>query len=148
MSWIFFLLINPFSLLAYLAVAIAFSISWEYLGLWIASVIGVLAIILFPFNRPRLNVRFDFFIYIVALILVVGLATAIITKITKNKDLTKKRSASKLGYFFSYSSYGVLSAYFSYLFLTQFWHRHQPARQAYGVVILGIALTILIGFIV
>ncbi len=39
--FIFFSFINPLSLAAWIAALIAFSIPWEYLGLWITSIVAV-----------------------------------------------------------------------------------------------------------
>ena len=144
---LFFSFINPVSWGAWIAVLIAFSIPWEYLGLWITSIIAAWTIVLFPLNRPYVDVHFDFselVIYSTNLALFMGMLGVIIIRLDKNHHRQRERSAvNKLGKFLSFTYYGILSAYFSYLLLTDLWHDYQPAWQAYGVIFVGSFLIII-----
>ena len=138
--------INPLSLAAWIAALIAFYIPWEYLGLWITSIVGIWSIVLFPFNRPYVNVRFDFselIIYSTNLALFVGMGGVIVIRLQKNHHKHRERSAfNKQGKFLSFSAYGLLAAYFGYLFLTDIWHDYRPAWQAFCVTFIGAFLAI------
>ena len=136
---LFFSIINP---VAWIAGLIAWFIPWEYLGLWITSVVGIWSIVLFPFNRPYVDVHFDFIgewiIYSSSLALFVGMVGVIITRLLKNHHKHRERSAiNKRGKFLSFVSYGILAAYFGYLLLINLWHGYQPAWQAYSVILIG-----------
>lgn len=79
---LFFSFTNLFSLAAIQAALITFFVPWEYLGLWITSVIGVSTIVLLPFNRLYTDDDFGFFgewiIYSTNLTLFIGIVGVII----------------------------------------------------------------------
>lgn len=144
---LFFSFANPISLGAWIAAYIAFYIPWEYLGLWITSIVAVWTIVLFPFNRPYVDADFDFFgdliIYSTNFTLFIGMGGVIISRLLKNHHKHRERSAiDKRGKFLSFVSYGILGAYFGYLFLSDLWHNYQPAWQAYSVIFIGVVSTI------
>ncbi len=61
----------------------------------------------------------------------------VFTRLLKKHHNGRKQSAiAKRGRLLSFSAYGILSAYLSYLFFTDFWHNYQPAWQAYGIIFL------------
>lgn len=134
-------------LLFFISPLVAFDIPWEYLGLWITSIVGIWSIVLFPLNRPYVDVRLDFselIIYSVNLALIVGMGGVIVIRLLKNHHRHRERSAfNKQGKFLSFSAYGILAAYFCYLFSTDFWHEYQPAWQAYSVIFIGAFLIII-----
>ena len=138
---LFLSIINPVAWGAWIATLIAWFVPWEYLGLWITSVVGIWSIFLFPFNRPYVDVHFDFseiIIYSANLALFIGMVGVIVTRLRENHHKHRERSAiNKRGKFLSSVSYGILAAYFSYLFLTDLWHGYQPAWQAYSVILIG-----------
>ena len=138
---LFLSIINPVAWGAWIAVLIAWFVPWEYLGLWITSVVGIWSIVLFPFNRPYVDVYFDFselIIYSANLALFIGMVGVIITRLRKNHHKHRARSKiNKRGKFLSFSAYGIFAAYFGYLFLTDLWHGYQPAWQAYSVIFIG-----------
>ena len=129
--------INPLALAAWIATLIAWFVPWEYLGLWIATIAGIWSIVFFPFNRPYINVRFDFselIISIANLILFIGMVGVIVIRLQKNHHKHRERSAfNKRGKFLSFTAYGMLAAYFGYLFLSDLWHNYRPAWQAYSL---------------
>ncbi len=143
--FIILLLINPFFVLAYTAVLIAFLIPWEYLGLWIASVIAAWTLVLFPLNRPDPG-HFDFLAEIIIsgvnLVLLAGIAVVIIIRLLKKHNYKKEQTKIKSSQLLSFLVYGILSACFSYLFFTDFWHDYQPAWQAYGIMLARAILAI------
>lgn len=86
LSLLFFSFVNPISLGAWIAVYIAFGIPWEYLGLWITSIVSIWLIVLFPFNRPYVDAGFDFGEFVISstnLALFVGMAGVIIFRLLK-----------------------------------------------------------------
>ncbi len=140
--------VNPLSLAAWIAALIAWFVPWEYLGLWITSVVGIWAIVFFPLNRPYANDNFSFLgdliIYSTNFVLLIGMVGVIITRLLKNHHKHRARSAiNKRGKFLSFVSYGIFAAYFCYLFITDFWHYYRPAWQAYSVIFI-VAFSIVI----
>ena len=148
---LFFSVINPFAWGAWIAALIAWFIPWEYLGLWIASIVSIWAIFLFPLilNRPyTVDVHLDFIgewiTYSTNLALFIGMGGVIVVRLCKNHHKYRERlSIDKEVQFISFSAYGILAACFGYLFLTNFWHNYQPVWQAYGVVFIGTFLIII-----
>ena len=142
------LFVNPLSLIAWITAIIAWFIPWEYLGLWITSVVSIWSIVSFPFNRPYTDDRFDFFgdliIYSTNLALFVGMVGVIIVRLQKNHHKHRERSAfNKRGKFLSFTAYGMLAAYFGYLFLSDLWHNYRPAWQAYFITFIAAFLIII-----
>lgn len=129
---------NPLSLAAWIAALIAFNIPWKYLGLWIATIVACWTIVLFPFNKPYVDADFDFFggliIHSTNLALFIGMGGVIIIRLHKNRGISTINRRVK---FLSFSYYGMLSAYFGYLFLTDLWHDYRPPWQAYSVTFIG-----------
>lgn len=140
--YLLFSFANPFSLAVWIAALIAWFIPWEYLGLWITSIVAAWTIVLFPFNRPYIDADFDFFgnliIYSTNFTLFIAMGGVIIIRLFKSRHKHRESSAiNKRGKFLSFVSYGILAAYFGYLFLTDFWHGYQPAWQAFCVIFIG-----------
>ncbi|MEO0849441.1 MAG: hypothetical protein AAFY50_23900 [Cyanobacteria bacterium J06648_1] len=151
-SGILFALFNPISLLALIAVALAWSVPIRYLSLYICSVITSVAIFSIPNNshyfRPG---RFDFIgfsmIDCARTILIVGFAVVVIVKIRQQVNAHEDFLSNRLIKILSYVLAGFLSAFFFYLLCTNFFEGYQAALEAYIIVIAFILLGLLFGLL-
>ena len=87
---------NPFSLAVWIAAIIAWFIPWDYLGLWITSIVAAWTIVLFPLNRPYVDVRLDFsklIIYSTNLTLFIGMGGITLIKLLNGHHKHRERSA-------------------------------------------------------
>ena len=145
-----FALINPISLLALIAVFFAFNIPARFFGLYICSVTAFVAAMSIPYNVPYFSPgRFDFIAHFTIdcskSILFIGFAIAIVVKIkSKINSFENHRDIGSIGTL-TYAAYGCLTAYFYYLFCTDFFEGYQSALEAYIIIVILILLIFILG---
>jgi hypothetical protein len=146
-SVLLFLLFNPLSIIVWFIVIITFLIPREYLGLyvWIITIflISIWASIRTPEIEEGISAtlgREIIFLYmiIVVVCIIVRIAITFLKILINNKNnsnnsnqLTEIKFLSEI----TLIAYGILSAFFLYLFFTNFLERYQPAWEAYSIVL-------------
>ena len=131
---LYLILIHPFCMPGLIIILNGLSLPWEYLGLCNAGIVSLWSIFLFPWNRPYVDAHWDFYgeliIAGINFFIIIQIAFLLIIRLFEKKEHQKPKNIQTLN-FLSFTAYGILAAYFSFLFFTDLWYSYRSPWQAY-----------------